>query len=246
MTSDIYKLFSPLLAQTLHFAQDAKDVPIEQVGMELARLAERAFAATGTTLHFNEHEEPFPLKLKEKCFFAACAWADEVMLTSDREDTHLWAVHSLQRHFFKTSDAGHLFFVYLAELLDEAGFRPANSADASFEHRLEFGLGEAAASSLDSANGQAILFYAQCILYGFCGEYFERDTVLVPLRKLAFDALTNAIPAASPSLHKEIPENKGKSSTVELAFYVALPLVITFLFGMYNAGILANIPMLSQ
>lgn len=52
----------------------------------------------------------------EEARFAACAWADEVILTSSWAEKDKWKKNQLQREYYHTTNAGDLFFKMLGEL----------------------------------------------------------------------------------------------------------------------------------
>ena len=216
-------------------------VQMPEANATLVRHLEKASAKLASSLFNGGFAGHLPQSMREKCHFAACAWVDEVMLNSPREDAHLWMANSLQHRFYGTSDAGDLFFVNFDAVLRGVGMEGPEDEGASLEHRIEQGLTLCMKRNLDTPEGQVGLFYAQCLLFGFCGRYYNDPAILNALRKAAADILAKA---SSVSSSAPVPEQQAKHSgahVFEMALYIALPLVSTVIFGLYCSGILANI-----
>lgn len=56
----------------------------------------------------------------KECFFAVCAWIDEMILCSDWPDREKWQERQLQHSFLGTTNAGQEFFDHLALLSPKA------------------------------------------------------------------------------------------------------------------------------
>lgn len=99
---------------------------LEVMGRLTKRISEKKLTLKGVSdallkeirhceLYLSQHG--FPKEEINSGIFAVCAWCDEQIMNagwsgiSDR-----WSEHLLQRHFFKTTLAGELFFEHLDEL----------------------------------------------------------------------------------------------------------------------------------
>jgi type VI protein secretion system component VasF len=225
----------PLISQTLHYARSAEgmSMPLPEIRRQLIALAGKegdepqADAAQGRSVDW------------ETCRFAVCAWADEIMLTSLRTDAAAWTAQSLQHFFFQTSEAGVLFFQRLEALLAELSLAPeGKDPDASLPGRLE----AAAKAPVSSAARRELEAYALCLLLGFDGRCFDRPDLQKELRRASRKVLENGSETLPALAARRANRQTAGASLPEFLFHILFPLLVTALFGMYCANILADIP----
>lgn len=116
--------FAPLMAETLHFAgsPDGLSVSLNDANARLCALAEQERSASPFDGLSGDGTQPHELRRElELARFAVAAWADEQMLSSPRADAASWAGMSLQFRYFKTAEAGRLFYQNLEKCLDSCG-----------------------------------------------------------------------------------------------------------------------------
>jgi type VI protein secretion system component VasF len=183
-----------------------------------------------------------------RCRLAVYAWVDEILLNAARPDAAAWTAMSLQHAFFRTSEAGVLFFAHLDELLDQLlpfSGNPAEQSDAKtwLASRLE------AAVKLRrdaSPARRALDVYALCLLLGFRGRYFDAPEFCERLRQASRKILADSEgirPGSARSQGRAWRQaNKPLPPALEWLFYALLPLAATFLFGLYCANLLVDLP----
>jgi type VI secretion system protein ImpK len=87
---------------------DMAQASFEAVRGDVEKLAGEAVACA--------RRQNVPDKDVQNAQFAACAWADEAILTSQWAGRNEWLKQPLQREYFDTSNAGEEFFQRLGEL----------------------------------------------------------------------------------------------------------------------------------
>lgn len=102
--------FIELVAYVAYFLKTAgsKQPPFDQVKADIQRLM------TESEQRFNQgsfSQEDFDLAR-----FAICAWVDESILNCPWNDRGRWQAEQLQRLYYKTTDAGEIFFERLNNL----------------------------------------------------------------------------------------------------------------------------------
>jgi type VI protein secretion system component VasF len=236
--------FSQFMSQTLHCAANTT-LPLEDIQRILTRLAEeeQALPLPAHTEHTEQSNDAIALtpqhsthdKAYSNARFAFYAWADECMFHAQRPDATAWAALSLQGNYFHTLEAGHLFYVRLEEELDAAGIpRIEQGSTLDLPARME-----RAVHILHKHNvPYGLAAFAQCLLYGFCGQYFNRLDVLHSLRSNAYALLKHT------EISVEAPPNIPQKITVPLErlLFLLLPALITVAFGVFCAAVLANLP----
>jgi type VI protein secretion system component VasF len=177
----------------------------------------------------------------ETCRFAVYAWIDETLLNSPRPDAGDWSGHSLQYQFFHTAEGGARFYDNLLRLL--RGLDPNPELE-----RLPELLEKANETFSDGPERGELSVYALCLLYGFSGRLFNRPDMLTRLRETARPLLEENWPPAavqaSNGANSTTRDREWRSpsllSRVEPVLLTLLPLVVTALFLLYCAGILAD------
>jgi hypothetical protein len=221
-------------------------LPLSEIRQTLFALAEEerkapiAVSAAGGETGFDDAPD------LSCCRLAAYAWVDETLLNAARPDAAAWTAMSLQHAFFQTSEAGTLFFTHLDELLDrllpladDAVVAEKAEAPARLASRLE------AAAPLRRETSPArreLDVYALCLLLGFRGRYFDAPEFCERLRQAARKILTDSEGIRSSSQARLRQPGKPLPLALEWLFYALLPLAATFLFGLYCAGLLVDLP----
>ncbi|MBR4741717.1 MAG: DotU family type IV/VI secretion system protein, partial [Desulfovibrio sp.] len=170
--------------------------------------------------------------------FAVYAWVDEKLLNADRADASAWLPLSLQYHYFSTAEAGAQFFCRLNKLLDKIGIR-REDGETTFDLAMRFELAQSFPQK--STEMGVVRIFALCLLYGFRGELFGQEEVLLRLRKVCLTLLHK--PKIVSKLMPLPPKKKGSFLyCMETAAYVFVPVVCCALFWFFCANLLAHIP----
>ena len=232
--------FTPLMSEALHCAgsPEALAMPLEEIQASLLRLAEEERARP--LAPFGAPDEGAAREALDQCRFAVYAWADERMLNADRPDAPLWMGLSLQHRFFATAEGGQRFFVRLEELLDSLGVpRERNDEPLALDRRLEL----AARIPADAPGRDTLAVFALCLLYGFSGRLHGEPELLSGIRKAAHALL--------PKEEEQLAESRARRAreggqallrNLEPLLYMLVPLAVTFLFALYCAAVLADVP----
>jgi type VI protein secretion system component VasF len=142
-----------------------------------------------------------------------------------------------------------LFFQALEELLD--GLLPAFSTAGGTGNPDDTQEGDAlparleAAARIDRAENFArreLDVFALCLLLGFCGRYFEMPQLREKLRVAARKVLQGSEGEKAPPFARESWRGQEIPRALEWLFYALLPLVGAFLFGLYCANLLIDLP----
>ncbi|MEG2140156.1 MAG: DotU family type IV/VI secretion system protein [Bilophila sp.] len=245
---EILDRFAPLMAQALHFSSTPAGlaVPLNEVQTTLRTLVD---AEQASRLEIAPEDRSVWQEKLRLCRFAVYAWVDEILLNASRADAGTWLPLSLQALYFDTSSAGTRFFVDLEACLQQAlasdtdttlPMPATNNPDLEPAFVAQFS--RAATVALPEVARQPLRVYATCLLYGFCGRYFDRPDTLHALRKAARDLLATTAPAVTLQAS---PRNLRLGQfffTFEPVLYVLLPLLVCVAFGLYCADIVANLP----
>ncbi|MDR1890492.1 MAG: DotU family type IV/VI secretion system protein [Zoogloeaceae bacterium] len=243
------KRFSPLMSEALHHGRSCaeSEPPVDMVELrrKLWALAEEERGLVSPTTPSADDTLDRPIDLTH-CRLAVYAWVDETILTAPRPDAAAWVAQSLQHTYFQTSEAGRLFFERLEELLTELSLPPEDEAstDDSLPQRLE----TAARLPRKRAARHELDVYALCLLLGFSGRCYGHGNLIDKLRQSARQVLQGSENSLAPAATKngwftrQLHGTGEISSVLEWLFYILLPLIGTFLFGIYCAGLLVDIP----
>ncbi len=241
------------MAETMHYAgaPDGLAAPLADVEARLIELAEKERALPAGQPGFLET----PSRDLEQARFAAAAWADEQMLCSQRSDAAAWAAVSLQFRYFKTAEAGRLFYDELEKCLDSCGVprrvrtRAASESEENAEIDTEFddwrvlGLAErcelAADTDMEGGGCETLKIYALCLLYGFRGALYDDPESLGRIRRAGRSFLGRA-PEISPP--RPAPMKRSALAAAEKIAFIVVPLLVCLFFALYCGGVLANAP----
>ncbi len=102
--------FMEVVAYVVYFLRgvDNKQPPYDQVKADVLRLLSQSDSCL--------KEGPVSQEDFDLARFAVCAWVDEAILNSSWQEKNRWQTEQLQRHFYKTTEAGEEFFERLNAL----------------------------------------------------------------------------------------------------------------------------------
>ncbi len=230
--------FAPLMSEALQMAgPDAASIPLRDIQTRLITLAEKERALprvqeAGPHLNISDDD-----CATARMRLAAYAWADEQLFHAARPDAGAWAALSLQHYYFHTASAGQLFFEQLHDELDACNVpRQRDNAMLPLSMRME--LAEHAFRGRPCP--EALAVFARCLLYGFRGSLYNKPEELENLRLCSLHLLEEA--------QQPLPEAQPPAAARSMAWLVTpllcllVPLLGTVLFGLFCAGIVADIP----
>ncbi|MBQ7608724.1 MAG: DotU family type IV/VI secretion system protein [Desulfovibrionaceae bacterium] len=229
---DLQERFAPLMAQALHCASgEGLAMPLEAVQTRLFSLAEEERSA----LAFSSD---LPDRL-EYARFAVYAWADEKLLNAERPDAGAWLPLSLQCRYFSTTEAGHIFFTRLDDVLDSLGIaREVDGVPQDLAERLE----RACHLAPERSGVDVLRIFALCLLYGFRGRLFAEEELLLRVRKACRALLRQPETVSLTSAPSSSHAGQSLLGRLEPLFYVLVPVAVCALFWLFCADILAHIP----
>lgn len=210
---DLLNFFIPVMSETLHLLGQNLDIEtiksklyqlVEQKQVELNLTIFDAYQSQDKNADANVNDKN--IQLIKKAQFAVFAWVDEKILTSELNDALKWSNYALQNTYFKTSEAGYLFYKNLDDILNDffdisntiitdinTDINTNNSDNDDNTQQLINEKLEKFAEQLAHINNNhnTVLFetmkiYSLCILYGFLGQYHNDNAMLKSLRNNAY------------------------------------------------------------
>jgi len=161
----------------------------------------------------------FPDEVYRQAQFAACAYVDEAVLTSQWADAQRWQGQQLQKILFATSRAGVEFFQRLEAL-------PA--AEKSVREVFYFCL-------MLGFKGQYAFTSDRLMLDSI--KQKQLDVLVQGSEAAGLDAKHRLFPDAYPAGGEVQPVKRGRFSRGELAWMIAPPVVLLLLYGFYYFSI---------
>lgn len=203
---DLLNFFIPLMSETLHLL--GQNLDIETIKSKIYQLVEQNqielnLKIFDNNININDNSNDKNIQLIKKAQFAVYAWVDEKILTSELDGALTWSNYALQNTYFKTSEAGYLFYKNLDDILSEF-FNISDSIIAenvninsknndndfqviNINEKLEkFSENIAHVDSNNNVLFNTIKIYSLCILYGFLGQYHNDNKTLKILRNSAY------------------------------------------------------------
>lgn len=260
--------FEHFMAETLHYAgaPDGLTVPLADAETRLVELAEKERSMPAGQPDISDMSS----QNLERARFAVMAWADEQMLGSQRPDADEWAAVSLQFRYFKTAEAGRLFYGELEKCLDScnvprrARTRPVSENEeelAAGGTELSAGEAESAAEENEFDAWHDLSLAERCELAAdtdIKGEEFETLKVFALCLLYGFcgelyddPERLGRIRRACRSFFERTPEisaphlapaKRDALVTAEKVAFIVVPLLVCLLFALYCGGVLANAP----
>lgn len=232
---ELYERFEALMAKTLFYADDSGEtIPLSEVRDHLLALAEeeRKRSLSGEILSLEPEESA---SLLEEARFAVCAWVDERLLNSKRSDAANWLSSTLQNRYFGTSEAGHLFYVRLNDLLTRLDVPGEDvfSNPLDLVRRLELAL-----PMKKKTLFSVLKVYALCLLYGFTGELYAETEMLGRVRTICRALLqkSEATERGETNPYALLSEKVG--TKVSALAYLTVPFFVCLIFWFYCANLL--------
>ncbi|MBQ7456964.1 MAG: DotU family type IV/VI secretion system protein [Desulfovibrio sp.] len=231
---DFLARFAPLMAEALHLAAEVT-LPLEDIRTQITAVAEAERRLPSP----KAEGLPDPLGTQQQALedarFAAYAFVDEKLLNAQRLDAADWLPFSLQVRYFKTTEAGTLFFERFNTHLAAAGIPKEDK-----------GIALDLAERLDRLQAKScpdvVRLFALCLLYGFKGSLFRDAELLARVRKSCQLLLKDAEGATIPFVQRRAAIRSVRDILESLS-YVFVPIAVCAAFWLFCADIVSRIPL---